>query len=142
MSLLHAVAIQSLRRDWDLDNLCEHDHVKGMPPATITLQRQLKREAVWSWTRHTSWWNKIKFAIIAGISWFPIDCLHLRMHPVEMRCLYKVLPLGVVAGVTEQEKVSLGKGWPANGSSRGHRTQDGEDVSIHMHCCTEAWPVM
>eukprot|EP00803_Ostreobium_quekettii_P004807 evm.model.scf_1129.1 EVM.evm.TU.scf_1129.1 scf_1129:2455-5702(-) len=129
ISLLHAVALQSLRLDWDLDNLCEHDHVKGMPPATITLQRSMKRAAVRKWCEHKPWWKRLRFAVLAGNSWFPTDMFHLRWHPVEMNCLNKMLPLGVVAGVTEKEKVALGKGWPAaRATSRGHPTQDGIGV--------------
>lgn len=33
-SLLHGVALQHLRGDWDLDNLVEHDH-HASPPVTV-----------------------------------------------------------------------------------------------------------
>ncbi len=37
-SLLHGVALQHLRGDWDLDNLVEHDH-HAPPPANVSPRR-------------------------------------------------------------------------------------------------------
>jgi len=79
-SLMHGVALQHLRGDWDLDNLVEHDH-HAPPPA-----------------------NDAKFIPKADYPRNPFyDLMFLRAGKPQKQLYYRAAPIGVIGDVTGSE---------------------------------------
>ncbi|CAD7699638.1 unnamed protein product [Ostreobium quekettii] len=111
MSLLHAVAVQNLRKDWELDNLRPHDQGQPEPPMDP---------------------RYIKDATKKGMRYMTVsDFTHLRSGKNHIKLYNSIMPLGVVGGITEDEFVGLGKDLKDSGDedpgglSRGARLSNG-----------------
>ncbi|CAD7698726.1 unnamed protein product [Ostreobium quekettii] len=114
ISLLHAVALQSLRRDWELSNLRPHDQGQPEPPMDP---------------------RYIKDAVKKGLNFMSVsDITHLRSGLTHVRTYNAITPLGVVGGITDDEFVGMGIDVKDMGAddpgvlSRGARLSNGAQV--------------
>lgn len=100
ISLLHGVALQNLRRDFDIKNLHFHDSHRAAPPVdAYHLRTTSPEDAEWY-----SWKNSLQLGSSVGT-----------------RSKYcRMLPIYVIQGVTSEELVSLG--WPLTPDG-GHQCQ-------------------
>ncbi|GMH35646.1 hypothetical protein BSKO_03514 [Bryopsis sp. KO-2023] len=116
MSLLHALALQNFRRDWDLDNLSNHHTVESEPNMNIKIRRRMKHREVRSMlkTNGVSWWSRYWTYLWVGRHNLPADLFHIRSNRLERECYNHMLPLGVISGVSEAEKEVLGSSAPLN----------------------------
>lgn len=108
MSLLHALALQNLRRDWNLDNLTTHDSKTSQPSNSIKYQRKIKRkEFKKNIQSQGGFWNFLIESFRVGWKYFPTDALHVRVNNFERECYNHSFPLSVIGGITEDEKLIL-----------------------------------
>lgn len=88
-SLLHAVALQTLRQDYNLHNLCEHNIVgapAGDAHAEMETARRLGHSVILSW----------------------LDIFVLRSERVTRNEVFVAMPLPVLGGMTDSERTALG----------------------------------
>lgn len=111
MSLLHALALQNLRRDWDLDNLIHHHEYESKPDMNIRVRRRMKHQEIRSELkeRGLSRWRRFMVYLWAGRHSFPIDMFHIQSNRLQRECYNNMLPLGVIGGVSKEEKLILGE---------------------------------
>lgn len=149
VSLLHAVALQTLREDYDMENLTVHDSMQAAPPVNVTDLREGEGEAggadvgaddVDDVKLVTSANTPFEGPGAAGVAprhasfkananvYTLIDIFLLRTAKHQTSYLHKAMPLPVVAGLTQSEGLCLGA-FASSGANGGLETLD--DEAIH-----------
>lgn len=124
LSLLHALALQHLRRDWELDNLCTH--TRGLPPPPAVRTEQTRASVMTMQTvdaqpsgsimaplsyRHMEKRTSTRPLQVAG---GPVGCLHmrdfasLRSTAAQRAAHHQAMPLDVLGGLSGTERRALG----------------------------------
>ncbi|GMH38627.1 hypothetical protein BSKO_06511 [Bryopsis sp. KO-2023] len=106
ISLMHGVAVQNLRRDWDLDNLTSHDENSPAPPLDPKFLTSGGEESRFSWK----------------------DITQLRSDKKHKEKYNSLMKIHVLGGLTPDEKEGLGdtkEEDDVGGVSRGCRLSSG-----------------
>lgn len=105
ISLMHGVAIQNLRRDWDLDNMDVHDE-RNAPPPIDAADISISGHGKFSWK----------------------DIFYLRSDKKHKEKYHHIMKIHVLGGLTTNEQDALGTTKEEDdlgGISRGSRLEDG-----------------
>eukprot|EP01024_Parvocaulis_polyphysoides_P014826 TRINITY_DN16220_c0_g1_i2.p1 TRINITY_DN16220_c0_g1~~TRINITY_DN16220_c0_g1_i2.p1 ORF type:complete len:459 (+),score=57.88 TRINITY_DN16220_c0_g1_i2:128-1504(+) len=111
VSLLHGVASQTLRKDYDLDNLIIHNTEGDAPPKDpVNLRTQNKNYAKLRQSSPEDSADKKKQDVDYEFIGFSIfDVFLLRSGDQAMGTLHRAMPLTLVGGLNEDEKNALGE---------------------------------
>lgn len=85
ISLMHGVAIQNLRRDWDLKNTAVHDE-KSTPPPIDATELSIRGHGQFSWK----------------------DIFYLRSDRRHKEKYHQVMKIHILGGLTPDEEDALG----------------------------------
>eukprot|EP01025_Chloroclados_australasicus_P030869 TRINITY_DN3106_c0_g1_i1.p1 TRINITY_DN3106_c0_g1~~TRINITY_DN3106_c0_g1_i1.p1 ORF type:complete len:491 (-),score=51.58 TRINITY_DN3106_c0_g1_i1:2910-4268(-) len=132
VSLLHGLACQTLRKDYDMNNIIVHN-TEGMAPPKdpLNLRNQQKNERKQAKDNNADG-SPRKKANLGFIGFSVLDIFLLRSGDNAMQALHQAIPLPLIGGLNEEEKVALGGEDTGLPSAQGlHQGQLNELLNVY-----------